>query len=184
MDNGNMASEIIIPEWWYPTNDWDSHRPMLYLAAYYCDGNIVELGCGAGSTNLLYSYWLDHPKSDAFASLETNPEYTTLFSHTTDLVDSYYDAMKFMPCGLLFIDCAPGELRKYLIDYYRNCAQFIVVHDTEPGAEYVYGMADALSKFLYRCDLVIKGMPQTTAVSNVYDVSTWKGIYNDKFHFV
>lgn len=174
-------SKIIIPDKWHPTNDWDSHRPLLFLAAYHAKGTIVELGCGYGSTKLLYEYWSDHPDSHEFVSLETNGGYQKEFEGTY-LVETYDDAAEYMPCGLLFIDCAPGEIRKDLIEKHASDADIIVVHDTEPGAEYVYHMAEALSKFKYRCDLKIEGAPMTTAVSNVVDVSKWKGIYNDKFN--
>lgn len=186
MDNSNLASEITIPEAWHPTNDWDSHRPMLYLASLFAFGNIAELGCGPGSTPLLHGAWqanIECSQPFQFASLETNPEYAKLFPYT-ELVSHYGEALYYQPFGLLFVDCAPGEIRKDLIEKFANDAQIIVVHDTEPGAEYVYGMGKVLNSFKYRCDLIIEGMPQTTAVSNTYDFILWKGVYNDKFNFV
>lgn len=184
MENSNMVSKII-PEEWHPIDDYSSHRPMLYLGMKSVIGNIVELGCGYGSTPLLFKMWEQDDKLNywAFASLETNPEYAGLFGQT-DEVGSYDRADFYMPCGLLFIDCAPGEIRKDLIKKYANEAQIIIVHDTEPGADYVYHMSEILNSFTYRCDLKISGMPQTTAVSNVNDFGKWKGLYNDKFEFV
>lgn len=184
MENSNMAS-CVIPEEWHPTDEWNSHRPMLYLGMKSVVGNIIELGCGYGSTPLLYKMWEDDDKQNywAFVSLDTNPEYAALFEET-DHVDDYDYAARYMPCGLLFIDCAPGEIRKDLIKKFAKEAQIIIVHDSEPIADYVYHMNEILNLFTFRCDLIIEGMPQTTAVSNVHDFSSWKGLYNDKFKFV
>lgn len=73
----------------------------------------------------------------------------------------------------MFIDGKPGEQRKELIEKHRNNAHVIVVHDTEPGAEYVYGMAEILSTFKYRLDYEPEGEPHTTAVSNFINVCDW-----------
>ena len=51
-----------------------------------------------------------------------------------------WDDVESRECHLLFMDCAPGEIRKHLIKKWEDNASVIVVHDTEPGAEYVYGL--------------------------------------------
>ncbi len=169
-----MGNKIEIPKEWQSTNDWDSHRPMLYaVIKNISGGNIVELGCGEGSTRLLYDAFINKDGCDCFASLETNPVYANQFEYT-DLVDSYDEAFGFMPCGILFVDCAPGEIRKDLIAKYANEASVVVVHDTEPGAEYVYHMAEVLNSFKYRLDYKPEGKPWTTAVSNCIDITKWE----------
>jgi len=74
---------------------------------------------------------------------------------------------------VLFVDCAPGEIRKDLIQKWRNKAKIIVAHDTEIGAEYVYGMADVLSSFKYRLDYQPNGKPSTTIISDFFNVMEW-----------
>lgn len=184
MDNSNMAPKIIPPSW-QPTDDWDSHRPLLWIALQNTDGPVIEFGCGYGSTLQLQGYC--EASDRTFISLETSKPWADKFTITTK-IHNYLDydwsfTVQNMP-SVLFIDCAPGEMRKDLLVKFGQMAQIIVVHDTEPGADYVYGMFRALSEFEYRCDLVIEGMPQTTAVSNIIDVSDWKGVYNDKYYIV
>jgi hypothetical protein len=180
-----MTKEIIIPAAWYPTDDFSSHRPMLYMALESTgDKPITEFGIGFGSTPLIEKYSKKHNRH--FFCYENLPEWANRFECCTLCGDYLKIELSEDPWrqGVLFIDCAPGERRKDLITKHANHADIIVVHDTEPGAEYVYHMSEALSQFKYRCDLVIEGMPQTTAVSNVYDLSAWKGVYNDKFNFI
>jgi hypothetical protein len=79
-----------------------------------------------------------------------------------------------IPCGLVLIDEAPGEHRKISIEVYSKIADALVVHDTEVGAEYVYGMANILSKCKYRLDYQSALYPRTTLVSNSFNVAEWK----------
>lgn len=176
-----MINDLFIPTEWLPTSDWNSHRLLLYIALEQSQANsVVEFGCGDGSTPLLYKY-CSMNEVWQFMSYETNPVYAAKFEQTTRIVDynePFAAWQKTGKVGLLFIDCAPGEIRKDLVDLYANMAKIIVVHDTEPGAEYVYGMSAVLKSFKYRCDCIIDGMPQTTAVSNTFDFKDWAGDYN------
>lgn len=117
--------------------------------------------------------------SRKFRSYETNPEYHERYEDEgVTLVENYDDVPeRVIKDAVVFIDCAPGEIRKDLIARYAQLAHIIIVHDTEPGSNYVYAMEEALSAFKYRCDCIIDGMPQTTAVSNVFDFKEWKGDY-------
>lgn len=180
-----MAPEMTIPYFWQPTDDWDSHRPLLWMALQHTKGSVVEFGCGYGSTLHLQNYCDLHKRQ--FISLETSKPWAEKFD-ITQRINNYlhYDwpfTVNDMP-SVLFIDCAPGEMRKDLINKFGPMAEITIVHDTEPGAEYVYGLFRALSDFKYRCDLVIDGMPQTTAVSDVFDFESWKGIYCEKFNLI
>jgi hypothetical protein len=76
--------------------------------------------------------------------------------------------------GLMFIDCAPAEDRRALVSLFKNIDGVLIIHDTEPGAEYVYGLKEILSTFKYRKDYAPEGKPWTTAVSNFIDVSKWE----------
>ncbi len=74
---------------------------------------------------------------------------------------------------VVFIDSKPGEQRKLLIDKFSKTADVIIVHDTEDGANYVYGMKEILSTFKYRLDYQPEGKPHSSCVSNYIDVTKW-----------
>jgi hypothetical protein len=73
----------------------------------------------------------------------------------------------------VLVDESPGEHRRISIEVYRNIADALVVHDTEVGAEYVYGMSDILSKCKYKLDYQSDSYPRTTLVSNKFNVTEW-----------
>lgn len=170
-------------------NAYESHKPMLWMALEHIKpGLVVEFGCGMGSTPVLHRYCTlqDRP----FDSLEINKEWADKFPGITQWVldEDYYgfhnSSWSEVPIPILFIDSAPGEDRAKLLRWYGNVATVLIVHDTEPKAEYVYHIQDALNSFKYRCDLIIDGYPQTTAVSNIYDFERWKGLTLGNFKFV
>lgn len=168
-----IVTHIDCPKEWESTNDWDSHRPLLWLATEVVDyGWVTEFGCGFGSTNLLY--YKMKKECRGFISYENNPEWLKQsMGDYINIVD--YKTIKPLDNKneIIFIDCAPAEERKILIDKYKNLASVIVVHDTEDGANYVYGMSEILNSFKYRLDYQPEGKPHTTAVSNFIDVTQW-----------
>lgn len=187
---GIQINHIEVPKEWESTNDWNSHRP----AIFYAINNIPhscfdEFGMGYGSTPLLAKWYGDiNSLGKEFYSFETNEEWFNKFmegykntlrnnslikgNHYITLTEDYlkWDLLKD---SIVFIDSAPGEQRKGLIAKHAHTAKAIIVHDTEPGAEYVYSMADILSTFKYRLDYTPEGKPWTTIVSNSIDVSKW-----------
>ena len=193
-----------IPDEWMPADDYSSHRPMLYRAATNLrHGAFYEFGTGYGSTPLLQHLYLNEFPERELISVEADQQWFEIAysmkyepfmihegvhwhkykNHILIKTDTYLSRNIFQN-SLAFIDSAPGEERKALISKHSVSAKAIIVHDTEPGAEYVYGMADILKSFNFRCDLVCEGMPQTTIVSNRYDFKEWAGIVNDKIQFV
>jgi hypothetical protein len=192
-----------IPDSWMPEDDFSSHRPMLYRAIMnVAHSAFIEFGTGFGSTPLLKKTYSSHFSDKDYISYENNHEwFTNMKSSDYQLLPftsepAFYSGKHAMfyvrnllepniwKGSILFVDCAPGELRKHLISKHSNIAKLIIVHDTEPGAEYVYGMADILGSFKYRCDLIVDGNPQTTVVSNLYEFDNWKTIVNDQIRFV
>lgn len=188
-----------IPDEWMPVDDFSSHRPMLYRAIMNTHHNgFFEFGTGKGSTSLLRQlYNVKFPESDCI-SYESDYQWFQLVQEdfykpyderiSTYLNHSLYYEPDYLHVNvwrgsIVFIDCAPAELRKYLISKHSNIAKLIIVHDTEPGAEYVYGMQEILNSFKYRCDLIVEGNPQTTVVSNLYEFTNWKTLINDKIRF-
>ena len=163
-----------VPKEWQSTNDWDSHKPMLYLALEKIDGAVFEMGCGYGSTLMLHNECKRMLRR--FNSYETNKEWAKRFPNKTELIENYthvYINPTIKEGSILFIDCAPGEIRKELVQKNKNDFDIIIIHDTEPGADYVYGMSEILSTFKYRLDYQPEGKPHTTAVSNAVNVCSW-----------
>lgn len=175
------------------TNDYDSHRPMLWMLLEQLEtGPVVEMGMGLGSTLLLDRY--AQMQNRPFISYENSGEYYQAIEAAMiererqpygmlSLINNY-EQVFIHDASILFIDSAPGEQRKQLIAQNAHQATVIVVHDTEEGAEHVYGMQETLSSFPYRCDLVIEGYPRTTAVSHTFDFSMMKGITLGKYKFI
>ena len=171
-----IITEIKCPKEWEIEDDYSSHRPILWLCCQYVlpFQPITELGCGEGSTKLLYNFKKE--QGDNFVSYETNQEYVERYKKYTTKVDNYLEIdLLELPFkqGLLFIDCAPGEIRKDLIEKHKNHTDCIVVHDTEEGALDIYGIREVLNSFKYRLDFMPKGMPGTTAISNFIDVTKY-----------
>lgn len=177
MENSNTlrkaVTHIDCPKEWESTNDYDSHRPLLYLAVTKMKHPIIEFGCGFGSTPLLKKYCEEI--DSIFVSLETDKEWAGKFPGTF-IITNYKNWNGIKP-SLLFIDSKPGEERKELIKQYTSHAWVIVAHDTEPGAEYVYGMSEVLNSFKHRLDYQPEGKPHTTAVSNFIDITQWINQY-------
>lgn len=192
IDHKVRASEHIdegyveIPHLLNVSDAYHSHRPMLWMALEHIKpGLVVEFGCGYGSTPLLANYCALQKRD--FLSYETNELYSDQFKGITTWIDYYnnfYWVKETQEPKIIFIDCAPAEERFCLLQDCADKTTILIVHDTEPEAEYVYHLQDALNSFKYRCDLIIEGFPQTTAVSNTYDFERWKGVTLGKYKFV
>lgn len=163
------TTHIETPPHFKPHDDWSSHRPALWLALENNKNKLrfFELGSGHGSTKLIR----DWCKSDGveFHSFDNDKDWckTTGAMYIED-----YKTLDVPNNAILFIDGKPGSDRKGLIKQNRN-KSVIIAHDTEEGANYVYGMADILSTFKYRLDFKPEGMPQTTIVSDFINVAKW-----------
>lgn len=169
-----QIKHIEVPEEWKSTNDWNSHRPALWLALQNTTGPITEFGCGYGSTPLLQKYCQKNNRQ--FFSYETNKEWAQKFDNIR-LIDNY-DWLKVVT-GLLFVDLAPGELRKEVIAKHVNNADVIVIHDSEISSSYVYNLEPTLCTFNYRIDYCPSGKPHTSIVSNFINLEEWKTKYGE-----
>lgn len=166
---------IDAPHDWIGIDDYSSHRPMLWLALNNTDGDVIEFGCGEGSTNLIWDFCFNHKKQPyrTFASFETNKDWASKIK--SNYLDKPYLSLYIpeKPISIVFIDSSPGEERKYLIGKYSWLSDVLIVHDTEIGAEYVYGMNEILDSFKYRLNYAPEGKPHTTVVSNFINVCEW-----------
>jgi hypothetical protein len=189
-----------IPNEWMPVDDFSSHRPLLYRAIMNtAHSAFIEFGMGNGSTPALRELYANSFPDRELVSFENDYQWFELMlttdyqqqfpqtafwrNHYINYMDNILQVNLWKGC-IVFVDCAPAELRKHLISKHSSTAKLIIVHDTEPGAEYVYGLGELLNSFRFRCDLIVEGNPQTTVVSNLYNLNGWKTEINNQIKFI
>lgn len=163
-------TNIDCPKEWEITNDFGSHLPMLWLMLENTIGDVVEMGCGDNSTQKLHDYCVKNKRQ--FYSYDTNKEWLKKYRELVIPLDDY-DEIFLLKFGLLFVDLAPASQRKEIIHNHANSSDVILAHDSEPGAEFCYGMSEVLNSFKYRLDFKPEGMPHSTAVSNFINIAEW-----------
>lgn len=147
---------------WESKNDYDSHLPLLKACLDITEGGIIELGSGVFSTVLLRNF--AQTTNRHFRTFDSKHEWAEITQ--AEYIKDWEGEKWVIPCGLVFIDEAPAEHRKISIEKYRDIADILVIHDTEPTADYVYGLSEILKTFKYRVDYKPEGKPWATAVSN------------------
>lgn len=174
-------------------NDWDNHRILLWLALEQTKtGDVVELGCGDGSTRQLHEYCMDAKRK--LLSFETDPEWIKRFidlewrDHKFYRIINNWDSAKTI-CpnpSVILVDNAPGHSRADLIKWYSDFTGIMVIHDTQPkptAADYRYETVWHYWK--YKVDLEVDRNEESptkdnrtwaSAVSNTFDVRQWAGM--------
>lgn len=173
---------------------WNNHRPLLYLALKLSGhGNILELGCGDGSTNHLNCYgkesgrnvnsydydqkWLNkylpllsiiEPKHEFFTT--QNP---TVLSNAID----YYTLDTTTTVCL--VDHSPGERRWEDARDIADRVDFVVIHDSELAAT-GYLMDRIWGLYKYRLNINSEGAC-AALVSNTLDVGVFDGMHLGRF---
>lgn len=144
---------------------------MLLLGLQVSKGDVVELGSGEGSTMLLRNYCEDHERK--FTSYDNNEDWA-LKTGAIWIRDWQTDIEWVNPCGLLFIDSAPGEFRREMLMIMHSLADVIVIHDSEENGAGDYNLD--FSMFKYRLNYNLRGGGAgTTMVSNKIDVTKYEG---------
>src|SRR5688572_28416456 len=172
-------------------DDWENHRHLLWLALEQTKtGEVIELGCGDGSTPQLHEYCMDAKRK--LHSFETDPEWIKRFihlewrEHKFHRIINDWDRTK-TECpnpSVILVDNAPGHSTADLIKWYSDFTGIMVIHDTQPpptAADYRYETIWHYWK--YRVNLEVDknheaGDNRTwaTAVSNTFDVRQWEGM--------
>jgi hypothetical protein len=127
-----------------PDFGYHSHYPVLAAAVARTSGAVLELGCGWGSTPMLRAMCKDRP----LESYDTDKHWAGLFG--VPIVEKWSKWEPVHPqYGVVFIDCAPGEERKFLALRLKGRAKFMVLHDHEAGSAAAYYYEDIIPQFKY-----------------------------------
>ena len=146
-----------------------SHMELLTRIFSVSKGDVLELGAGYFSTTLLH--WLSEVSDRWVLTVESDPKWYNRIkkyqtkNHDIKFVNDYDELKANHNWGLVFIDMKPAERRGIDIERFKNKADYIVIHDTEPEKEDSYQLSNVLSQFKYRYDYT-KYHPWTTVVSN------------------
>ncbi len=173
-------------------NDWNNHLFLLWEALEATTGDVVEMGCGDGSTRQLHEYCKDNNR--VLYSFETESKYMDEFiylespNHKFFSINNDWDKVKDI-CpnpSVILIDHAPGERR--IVDVKRFCdsAEILVCHDTQPPPTAAdYGWEQIWHLFKFKIDLEVDmnyecappdNRTWASAISNTIDVTKWIGI--------
>lgn len=178
-------------------NDWSNHRLLLWLALEETKtGDVIEFGCGDGSTPFLHEYCKKHKRR--LYSFDNNREWISKFTHMASknhsfcFIENDWHVVKDICQNptVILIDHAPGERRIVDVKRFADMNGIQVLHDTQPQPTAAdYGWERIWNLFKYRVDLDAgKNMEMqveeesmrhqrtwASAVSNTYDLSHWKG---------
>tara|TARA_B110001450_G_scaffold191639_1_gene179855 strand:+ start:6690 stop:7397 length:708 start_codon:yes stop_codon:yes gene_type:complete len=133
----------------YNTNPYGTHRPCLINLIKNTTGNIIEFGCGDSSTILIKD--IIKGTNRKLVTFESNKNWLDKYKHLEDEnhkfhfidagnVDSSETAQKWvdyiknsnvkdMIFDVVFIDSSPWSSRTFLVNYYKEKAKYIIVHD-------------------------------------------------------
>jgi len=158
---------------------WSSHIPLLVKVMNVSEGPVLEMGIGPFSTPLLH--WLCFDQNRTLTSydnskeyLEANKTFETSF-HQIKYLDNWDDAdIENTHWGVVFIDHAPPERRPIDVARVANCADYIVIHDSQRHLDQYFHYKSIYGLFKYKY-VYRKVKPHTTVLSNFKDLN----IFND-----
>lgn len=145
-----------------------THLPILSKLLRTTTGSVLELGAGWNSTPLLY--WTCQAEKRHFESWENDEKWVKQMEGLTNYAYDW-EITHMNPTGdkwsIVFIDCRPALMRRKLALKYKDMADFIVLHDSEPEIDRFYGYSKIYKQFefVYNFD---KLKPNTVVLSNVF----------------
>ena len=125
-------------------NGYYTHQPVLYKMLLQTTGDILELGCGDGSTELIHliaekqnrkvvtveskynwaEQYLVQYKNDSHSFIMTSDHSITAWNTITD-------SMCNQKWGLVFIDQGFWEARAYSFNKLKNLCDYVILHDCD-----------------------------------------------------
>jgi hypothetical protein len=158
-----------------------THLPMLMKTIGLTTGPVVEIGSGMFSTPFLH--WLLFGSGRKLTTVEHYWHYADFakkFITPMHEVIEHDPKKAYQPepgvhYGVVFIDHSPKKPRTRGDDavLFKDCADFVVLHDAGPDGHKKYGYDNAYPHFKYRFDWN-HVWPSTTVLSNFHDVTTWR----------
>jgi len=131
----------------YKTHPYYTHQPFFIEILKNTTGNILECGCGDGSTVMIKEHIKNTNRK--LISLESSLEWLNKFTHLADSSHELHHIQagnddnietgniwvefikqnKFNDLEIVFIDSSPWLSRKCIFDYYLNLSKIIIIHD-------------------------------------------------------
>ncbi len=131
----------------YKTHPYYTHQPFFIEIIKFINGNILECGCGDGSTKMIKEQIKTTNRK--LVSLESNLEWLNKYKHMGDEFHNLYHIeasndntletgnkwVEFIKQNnlndfqIVFLDSSPWLSRKCCFDYYLNIAKIIIIHD-------------------------------------------------------
>lgn len=123
----------------YDTDPFATHQPVLIWASENTTGDILELGCGENSTELLRSFLTDSTRSlvsveseknwfDTYKHLNQNNHKIVFTKNWFETIDKLAEKNDW---AVVFIDNWPYEARRYSLQKFIDKTEYIVVHDSD-----------------------------------------------------
>jgi hypothetical protein len=131
----------------YKTHPFYTHQPFFKEILKNTTGNILECGCGEGSTLMIKE--AIHGSDRKLVSLESNKEWLNKYMHLEDANHTLYHVdtanddtdetgalwVKFIETNhlrdfeVVFIDSSPWLSRKHILEHFKDKAKIIIIHD-------------------------------------------------------
>ena len=132
----------------YLNHPYYTHQPFLTEVLNNTNGDVLECGCGEGSTAMIRSHL--RGSSRKLVSIESDRTWLNKYTHLYDVNHALYNVpadnndtietgmkwVRFVESTLadrqfdvVFIDSSPWLSRKCLFDYFKTKAKVVVIHD-------------------------------------------------------
>jgi hypothetical protein len=130
----------------YKTDSYTTHQPLLIEVLKNTTGNILECGCGDGSTILIREFLTNNRK---LYSIESNESWYNNYKYLQDdnhilyfndatnedtdetgqkWVTFFDNNLSDIQFDIVFIDQSPWTSRIYTLNYYKDKAKYIIIH--------------------------------------------------------
>lgn len=131
--------EFSIAKFGHEDDAYFTHQPVLMKALKLSQGDVLELGCGDGSTEIIHNYCMKHGRK--VLTVEHDKEWLLKYQnrfqgshHEYMLTVDWYsliDSLIGRQWGLVFIDQTSWNERAYSFTKLKDFAEFIVLHDSD-----------------------------------------------------
>lgn len=155
------------------TVQYGTFLPALIKVMQITDGPVLELGMGMFSTPYLHFACYPNRRLVSYESDEEYFNWLNIFKNDYHEVHLVKDWDKIDLSGhwsVVLVDHEPARRRKEEIKRLANCADYIVVHDTNPRLEHKYRYSEIYPLFKFRKDFN-REKPYTAILSNFRDLS-------------